>query len=80
MIWDMAWPPVGRLHLDISLKSHLHNITDTVPNRVNDLTGVMANVQLLSLEIVTDYAVIFDTTQSGLHKDGPDGWTSSMMP
>ena len=30
----------------------------------------MANVQLLSPEIVTGYVVIFDTTQSGLRKDG----------
>ena len=69
-------PPEGRVRLGISLKSILCNITGTVPNGVYDL----ANVQLLSSKIVTDYVVIFDTTQSGLHKDGPDGWISSMMP
>lgn len=64
--WDVAWSPEGRVRLGISLKSILRNITGTVPNRVDDL----ANVQLLSSEIVTDYVVIFDTIQSGLRKDG----------
>ncbi len=68
--WDVAWPSEGRVRLGISLKSILRNIAGAVPNRVDDLTGEMANVQLLSPEIVTGYVVIFDTTQSGLRKDG----------
>jgi len=46
--WDVAWPPKGRVRLGISLKSLLRNIAGTVPNRVDDLAGEMANVQLLS--------------------------------
>ena len=53
--WDVGWPPAGRARLGISLKSLLRNIPGTVPNRVDDLTGEMANVQLLSPEIVTGY-------------------------
>ena len=68
--WDVGWPSNGRVRLGISLKSLLHNVAGTVPNRVDDLTGEMANVQLLSPEIVTGYAMVFDTTGSGLRKDG----------
>lgn len=39
-------------------------------NRVDDLAGEMANVQLLSPEIVTGYIMVFDTTGSGLRQDG----------
>ena len=35
-----------------------------------DSDGQMANVQLLSPEIVTGYVMVFDTTGSGLRKDG----------
>lgn len=68
--WDVGWPPDGRVRLGISLKSLLRNIAGTVPNRVDDLTGEMANVQLLSPEIVTGYVMVFDTTGSGLRQDG----------
>ncbi len=68
--WDVAWPPEGRVRLGISLKSLLRNIAGTVPNRVDDLAGEMANVQLLSPEIVTGYIMLFDTTGSDLRKDG----------
>lgn len=68
--WDVAWPPDGRVRLGISLKSLLRNIAGAVPNRVDDLTGEMANVQLLSPEIVTGYIMVFDTAGSALRKDG----------
>ena len=74
--WAVAWPPEGRVRLGISLKSILCNITGTVPNGVYDL----ANVQLLSSEIVTGYVVNFDTPRAVCAKMGPDGWISSMMP
>ena len=68
--WDVGWPAEGKVRLGISLKSLLRNIAGTVPNRVDDLQGEMANVQLLSPEIVTGYIMVFDTTGSGLRKDG----------
>ena len=68
--WDVVWPRQGRVRLGISLKSLLRNVAGTVPNRVDDLTGEMANVQLLSPEIVTGYIMIFDTTGSGPRRDG----------
>ena len=68
--WDVGWPSDGKVRLGISLKSLLRNIAGTVPNRVDDLTGEMANVQLLSPEIVTGYVMVFDTTGSGLRQDG----------
>ena len=69
-MWDVGWPSEGKVRLGISLKSLLRNIAGTVPNRVDDLAGEMANVQLLSPEIVTGYVVVFDTAASGLRKDG----------
>ena len=68
--WDVVWPRDGRVRLGISLKSLLRNVAGTVPNRVDDLQGEMANVQLLSPEIVTGYIMVFDTTGSGLRQDG----------
>lgn len=68
--WDVGWPSDGKVRLGISLKSLLRNVSGTVPNRVDDLTGEMANVQLLSPEIVTGYIMVFDTTGSGLRQDG----------
>lgn len=69
-MWDLGWPRDGKVRLGISLKSLLRNIPGTVPNRVDDFVGEMANVQLLSPEIVTGYIMVFDTTGSGLRKDG----------
>lgn len=68
--WDVGWPADGKVRLGISLKSLLRNVAGTVPNRVDDLSGEMANVQLLSPEIVTGYIMIFDTSGSGLRRDG----------
>ena len=68
--WDVGWPADGRVRLGISLKSLLRNVAGTVPNRVDDLTGELANVQLLSPEIVTGYIMVFDTTGSGRRRDG----------
>ena len=67
--WDVAWPVDGRVRLGISLKSLLKNIPGTVPNRADDLMGEVANVQLLSPEIVTGYLMIFET-HTKLRKDG----------
>ena len=68
--WDVGWPSKGKVRLGISLKSLLRNIPGTVPNRIDDLSGEMANVQLLSPEIVAGYIVVFDTGAGGLRKDG----------
>ena len=68
--WDVVWPRNGRVRLGISLKSILRNVAGTVPNRVDDLAGEMANVQLLSPEIVTGYIMVFDIAGSGLRQDG----------
>ena len=63
--WDVVWPSEGKVRLGISLKSLLKNIRGAVPNRADDLMGEMANVQLLSPEIVTGYIMIFEVSQNG---------------
>ena len=68
--WDVGWPLEGKTRLGISLKSLLRNVAGTVPNRIDDLAGEMANIQLLSPEIVAGYIMIFNTTGSGRRRDG----------
>lgn len=67
--WDVVWPAEGKVRLGISLKSLLTNIPGAVPNRVDDLAGEMANVQLRSPEIVTGYIVVFNIA-NGMRSDG----------
>ncbi len=59
--WDVAWKDGGKYRLGISLKSLLKNIAGTVPNRIDDLMGEVANAQLHSPEIVIGYIMVFDT-------------------
>ena len=58
--WDVAWKYDGKYRLAISLKSMLKNLPGTVPNRVDDLMGEVANAQLHSPEIVLGYIMIID--------------------
>ncbi|MDE0529016.1 MAG: hypothetical protein OXH85_10075 [Truepera sp.] len=63
--WDVVWNYDKKVRLGISLKSLLKNIPGTVPNRIDDLMGEVANIQLRSPEIVVGYIMIF-------HKDLAD--------
>lgn len=62
--WDVAWPATGKTRLVISLKSILSNVSGTVPNRVDDLMGEMANAQIRSPEIVAGYIMVLNATGS----------------
>ena len=59
-LWDVAWRYDGKYRLGISLKSLLKNLGGTVPNRIDDLIGEVANAQLYSPEIVIGYIMIFN--------------------
>lgn len=61
--WDVAWKYDGKFRLAISLKSILKNLSGTVPNRVDDLMGEVANAQLYSPEIVIGYIMLIDVSQ-----------------
>ena len=61
--WDVAWEYDGKHRLGISLKSLLENLRGTVPNRIDDLIGEVANAQLYSPEIVIGYVMIFNTAE-----------------
>lgn len=61
--WDVVWSHQGKCRLAISLKSILKNIPGTVPNRIDDLIGEVANAQLASPEIVIGYIVVFDVSE-----------------
>ena len=58
--WDVAWHHDGKVRLAISLKSLLSNLAGTVPNRLDDLIGEVANLQLYSPEVVIGYIMVFD--------------------
>jgi hypothetical protein len=66
--WDVAYEFAGKFRLLISLKSLLRNISGTVPNRLDDLQGELANVQQLRPEIVIGYVVLFDVSQDSRRK------------
>ncbi len=61
--WDVVWRYDGKVRLAISLKSILRNIPGTVPNRIDDLMGEVANVQLVSPEIVLGYVMVFNRSE-----------------
>ncbi|MGH9422521.1 MAG: hypothetical protein ACRD3J_21270, partial [Thermoanaerobaculia bacterium] len=73
--WDLAYVLAGKPRLLISLKSILKNLAGTVPNRLDDLMGEVANVQQLSPEIVTGYVVIMDEAQDSMRSSGDGTWT-----
>lgn len=58
--WDISFVSGGRPRLLVSLKSILKNISGTVPNRIDDLMGEAANIQLLFPEVVIGYVAILD--------------------
>jgi hypothetical protein len=68
--WDVAFEFAGKFRLAISLKSMLENIAGTVPNRLDDLMGELANVQQLAPEIVIGYVILFDISKDKVRKDG----------
>lgn len=58
--WDVAQRVGGRVRLAISLKSMLANLGGSVPNRIDDLLGEAANVQLRYPETVIGYVIIMN--------------------
>jgi hypothetical protein len=61
--WDVVWEHDGKPRLGISLKSLLRNLAGTVPNRIDDLIGEVANIQLHSPEIVLGYVMVLDIAE-----------------
>jgi hypothetical protein len=68
--WDVAYEFAGKFRLLVSLKSMLKNIAGTVPNRLDDLQGELANVQQLRPEIVIGYVILFDMAMDTKRTDG----------
>lgn len=72
--WDVAWRYDGKYRLGISLKSLLKNLGGTVPNRIDDLIGEVANAQLHSPEIVIGYIMIFNVAEDGFSPKHGSTW------
>lgn len=72
--WDVVWRHAGKVRLAISLKSVLRNISGSVPNRLDDLMGEVANVQLFSPEIVIGYVMVFDRSHDSWSKRHGSTW------
>lgn len=66
--WDVAYDFAGKFRLLVSLKSMLKNIGGSVPNRLDDLQGELANVQQLRPEIVIGYVILFDVAEDSLRR------------
>jgi hypothetical protein len=68
--WDVAYEFAGKFRLLVSLKSMLRNVSGSVPNRIDDLQGELANVQQLRPEIVIGYVILFDVAADSVRRDG----------
>ena len=73
--WDVAWSYDGKYRLGISLKSLLKNLGGTVPNRIDDLIGEVANAQLHSPEIVIGYIMIFNVAEDSYSPKHGSTWS-----
>lgn len=73
--WDVAYEFAGKFRLLISLKSMLQNIAGSVPNRLDDLQGELANVQQLRPEIVIGYVILFDVAQDSMRQKDGTPWS-----
>lgn len=73
--WDLAYEFAGKFRLLVSLKSMLKNISGSVPNRLDDLQGEIANVQQLRPEIVIGYVVLFDVAEDSVRSEDGDTWS-----
>ena len=72
--WDVAWSYDGKYRLGIFLKSLLKNPGGTVPNRIDDLIGEVANAQLHSPEIVIGYIMVFNVAEDAFSPKHGDTW------
>jgi hypothetical protein len=73
--WDVAYEFAGKFRLLISLKSMLENISGSVPNRLDDLQGEVANIQQLRPEVVTGYVILFDVANDSIRRDDGLPWS-----
>ena len=76
--WDVAWQYGGKHRLGISLKSILRNLGGTVPNRIDDLIGETANVQLHSPEIAIGYIMVFNVQDDRVSPQYDSTWSELM--
>jgi hypothetical protein len=76
--WDVAWPYQGKYRLAISLKSILRNLSGTVPNRIDELMGDAANVQMYSPEIVVGYFMILNVARDELIRKHGRTWKEQL--
>lgn len=73
--WDVAYEFAGKYRLLISLKSMWRNAAGTIPNRIDDHMGEIANVQQLRPEIVIGYIVLFDLVADSKRKEDGLMWS-----
>jgi hypothetical protein len=73
--WDIAYEFAGKFRLLVSLKSMLRNISGSVPNRIDDLQGELANVQQLRPEIVIGYVVLLDISEDKARSEDGTMWS-----
>jgi hypothetical protein len=73
--WDVAYAFAGKFRLLISMKSMLKNISGSVPNRLDDLQGEIANVQQLMPEVVVGYVIMFDVAEDSKRNEDQRMWS-----
>ncbi len=73
--WDVAYEFHGKYRLLISLKSMWKNAAGTIPNRIDDHMGEIANVQQFRPEIVIGYIVLFDVVADSRRQEDGLMWS-----
>lgn len=77
--WGVAWQYDGKFRLAVSLKSILRNLSGTVPNRIDDMMGEVANAQLYSPEIVLGYAMVLDVSSDAHSEKHGATWSALLQ-
>lgn len=72
--WDVAYEFAGKFRLLVSLKSLLKNLSGSIPNRLDDLQGELANIQQLWPEIVIGYVVLVDVASDSVRRQDQRSW------
>lgn len=72
--WDVAWKLGEKYRLAISLKSILRNLAGSVRNRIDELIGEVANIQMYSPEVVVGYIMVFDISRDEVSRKHGVTW------
>lgn len=72
--WDAVYVVDNRVRVAVSCKSILANLSGTVPNRVDDMMGEAADLQLRYPEVVIGYIMILNEADPRTTRENATRW------